>query len=85
MECVLPDDRACQSDRIRDTIDYDQLVDCLRALAMERHYNLVEGLAEYIATTLRQKFAIPWLTLTLIKTAPLPGCDVGVTIERGEL
>jgi len=78
----LPGDQACHSDRIRDTIDYDQLVDRVRALALERHYNLAEALAQRMTDVLMQEFKVPWIKLTLIKTAPLPGSEVGVTLER---
>src|SRR6185369_8520362 len=40
------------SDDIRDTIDYAVVVDRLRRELGERHFNLLEKLADYVATLL---------------------------------
>ena len=47
-------------------------------------YQLVESLAEALASLLIEEFAIPWLRLRITKPGAVPGTDaVGVLIERG--
>lgn len=84
IECALPSAKACHSDRIDDTVDYGVMVERVRALAMERHCELVETMAERMAEMIQFEFGVPWLELTLTKTAPIPGTEVGITIERGD-
>lgn len=84
VECALPSAKACHSDRIEDTVDYGSMVERLRELALERHCDLVEAMAERMAEMIQFEFGVPWLQLTLIKPAPIPGAEVGITIERGE-
>jgi len=82
LECELTTDAACHSGRIHDTLDYDDLVQVARDMASEGHSNLVETLANKIADRLLVTFTIPWLRLSLSKTAPLPGSEIGVTLVR---
>lgn len=84
VECALPDTVASHTDCIGDTVDYGVIVERLRSLALERHCDLVEALAERMAEMIQFEFGVPWLMLTLTKTAPIPGAEVGITIERGE-
>jgi len=84
LEFGLPDEMAFHTDRIGDAVDYVDVVARLRALAVERHYDLVESLAETMAAILQREFGVPWLQLSLAKVAPFPGAEVGVVIERGQ-
>lgn len=74
---------ACHTDRLDDTIDYGEVVSRLRELVVERHYELVEALAEAMAMLLQRDFMVSWLRLTLTKLAPFPGVGVGIEFERG--
>jgi dihydroneopterin aldolase len=48
------------------------------------HYELVERLAETIATTLMQEMQIPWIKVTVGKPGAVKQArEVGVSIERG--
>ena len=84
LDCTLPSGRAWFPDRIEHTVDYGALVERLRRFALEQPRDLVESLAEGMATVIQMEFGVPWLQLTLTKLAPIPGAEVGIAIERGE-
>jgi len=72
------------SDDIRDTIDYAVVVDRLRGELLERHFNLLEKLAEYVATLLLEDFGASWVRVSIAKLGMMRGVRrVGVVIERG--
>lgn len=72
------------SDDIRDTIDYAELVTRLNTELSARHFNLLEKLAEYIATLLLEDFSATWVRVSVAKLGMLRGVRrVGVAIERG--
>lgn len=71
------------SDDIRDTVDYAAVVERLRGDLASSHFNLLEALAEHVATYLLQTFAVHWVRVSIAKLGMLPGVRrVGVTIER---
>lgn len=71
------------SDDIRDTVDYAVVVERLRSELGERHFNLLEKLAEFIATLLLEDFAAQWVRVSVAKLGMLSGVRrVGVIIER---
>jgi len=71
------------SDDIRDTVDYAKVVDRLQSELQDRHFNLLEKLAEHIATLLLEEFAAQWIRVSVAKLGMLPGVRrVGVIIER---
>lgn len=83
LEIGLPGDAVFRTDRVRDTIDYEQVALRIRALAAEGHFRLVETFAERIARLLLDEFGAPWVKVTVAKLAVLPATAfVGVTIER---
>ena len=48
-------------------------------------FQLIETLAEQLASIVLQEFAVPWLRLRLAKPGAVAQArDVGVLIERGE-
>ena len=72
------------SDDIRDTIDYALVVARVRAELGARHFNLLETLAEYLATLLLEDFGATWVRVSIAKLGMLRGVQrVGVVIERG--
>jgi dihydroneopterin aldolase len=76
--------RACQTDDLADTIDYEKVVLYLREQALTQHFLLLEALAEFVATILRQKFGIAWTRVRIIKPGILEEVEsVSVEIERG--
>jgi dihydroneopterin aldolase len=71
------------SDDIRDTIDYAVVVDRLRVELAARHFNLLEKLAEYVATLLLEDFGATWVRVSIAKLGMMRGVRrVGVVIER---
>ena len=71
------------SDDIRDTVDYAVVVQRLRAELSQRHFNLLEKLAEFIATLLLEDFSGQWVRVSVAKIGIMPGVRrAGVIIER---
>ncbi len=84
LEIGLPGNRAGQTDRIEDTIDYGAVVNRLKTSIGERHFDLLEALAEHIAQVVRGEFGAPWVRVTVTKLGMLKDIRrVGLTIERG--
>ncbi len=84
LDVGLPSARACVSDELGDTIDYDQLVQHLRRVLAEQHFLLLEALAEHIAHVILHDFGAPWVKVTVVKPGILTEvARVGVSIERG--
>lgn len=72
------------SDDIGDTIDYARVVERLRVELGARHFNLLERLAEYVATLLLEDFGATWVRVSIAKLGMMHGVQrVGVVIERG--
>jgi dihydroneopterin aldolase len=71
------------SDDIRDTIDYAAVSTRLRHELAERHFNLLEKLAEFIAALILAEFSAQWVRVSVAKLGMMPGVKrVGVIIER---
>lgn len=84
LEIGIPSPRACYSDNLTDTIDYDKVVNHLRAEMAAQHFLLLEALAEHIAQIILRDFAAPWVRISVTKLGILHEVGrVGVTIERG--
>jgi 7,8-dihydroneopterin aldolase/epimerase/oxygenase len=85
LDIGLPGAAVFASDRVADTIDYEQVAIRIKALGQAGHYRLVETLAERIAKLLLEDFKAPWVKVTVSKIGILPNAKfVGVTIERGK-
>jgi dihydroneopterin aldolase len=83
LEIGLPGTAVFKSDKVADTIDYEQVALKIRALAADGHYRLVETLAERIARLLLEEFGAPWVKVSVAKIGILANAKfVGVTIER---
>lgn len=77
--------RAAASDDIADTLDYKAVAKRLQAFVSESRFQLIETLAERIATIIRAEFDVSWVRVTLHKPGAVSGSrDVGVIIERGK-
>ncbi len=71
------------SDDIRDTIDYAVVSERLREELAARHFNLLEKLAEFVATLILEDYAAQWVRISVAKLGMMPGVKrVGVIIER---
>ncbi len=71
------------SDRVADCIDYDKVTVRIRELLGEKHYNLVEALAERVARMIIDEFGAAWVKVSAAKLGVLKNAGrVGVTVER---
>ena len=83
LEIGLPGTEVFASDKVGDTIDYEQVALRIRDLAAAQHYRLVETFADRVATLLTADFGAPWVKVSVAKIGILPNAKfVGVTIER---
>jgi len=83
LDIGLPGTTVFTSDKVSDTIDYEQVALKIKALAASGHYRLVETLAERIARLLLEEFGAPWAKISVAKIGILANAKfVGVTIER---
>ena len=85
LDIGLPGTAVFASDKVADTVDYEQAANAIRALAASGHFRLVETLADRIALLLTKDFDAPWVKVTVAKIGILPNAKfVGVTIERSK-
>jgi dihydroneopterin aldolase len=83
LDIGLPGTDVFQSDKVADTIDYEQVALGIKALAASGRFRLVETLAERIARQLLDEFGAPWVKVSVAKIGILANAKfVGVTIER---
>ena len=83
LDIGLPGTTVFKSDKVADTIDYEQVALRIKALAASGHFRLVETLAERIARLLLDDFGAPWAKISVAKIGILANAKfVGVTIER---
>jgi len=79
----LPRSRACDTDRIGDTIDYSVVRERLHRLFAQHRVQLLEALAEAIAEMLVCEFGAQWVRVVVAKPRKFNDLDaVGVAIER---
>lgn len=83
LEIALPSSRACQTDNINDALDYALIVDRINDILTNKHFSLLEALAEHIAQTILTEFQSPWVKVSVAKLGILRGVKkLGVRIER---
>jgi len=83
LEIGVPGEAVFASDKVADTIDYEQVALRIGALAASGHFRLVETFAERIARLLFDDFGAPWAKVSVAKMGILANARyVGVTIER---
>jgi dihydroneopterin aldolase len=79
----LPRARACDTDRIGDTLDYSELRLRLQRLLAEHQVKLLEALAEQIADITLHEFHAAWVRVRVAKPRKFDDLQaVGVVIER---
>ncbi|MGQ0544892.1 MAG: dihydroneopterin aldolase [Betaproteobacteria bacterium] len=83
LDIGLPSEAVFSSDKVADTIDYEQVTLRIKALAGSGHFRLVETFAERVAALLIGEFGAPWVKVSAAKIGILPNAKfVGVSIER---
>jgi 7,8-dihydroneopterin aldolase/epimerase/oxygenase len=84
LDIGIPGSTVFKSDKVADTVDYEQVALKIKALAASGHFKLVETLADRIAKVIMEDFKAPWVRVTAAKIGILPNAKfVGVSIERG--
>ena len=79
----LPRSKACETDRIGDTIDYGGVRERLQALYRDHKLTLLESFADTIAEMLIVEFGAAWVRVKVVKPKKFPDVEaVGVVIER---
>jgi len=77
--------KAAASDQVEDTLNYKQVAKRLQQFVGDSSFQLVETLAERIASIVREEFDVAWVRVRVNKPGAIRGSrDVGVIIERGE-
>src|SRR5258706_2706468 len=85
LEIGSPGTRVFATDKVPDTIDYEQVALRIKALAGTGHFRLVETFADRIAKLLIAELKAPWVKVSAAKIGILPDAKfVGVSIERGK-
>ena len=83
LEIALSTSRACQSDKIEDALDYALIIERINEILANRHFSLLEALAEHIAQTILSEFQSPWVKISVAKLGIIRGVKkLGVCIER---
>lgn len=83
LDIGIPGTTVFASDKVADTIDYEQASLRIGELAASQHFRLVETLAERIARLLLDDMGAPWVRVSVAKIGILGNAKfVGVTIER---
>ena len=76
--------KAAMSDKIDDALNYKSIGKRISSYTEQSSFQLVETLAENIASLVMEEFGVSWLRLRLSKPGALRGStDVGLIIERG--
>ena len=86
LEIALPpaNSRACQTDNFEDALDYALIVERINQTLAQKHFSLLEALAEHIAQFILTEFKSPWVKVSVAKLGMLRGVKkLGVCIERG--
>jgi len=83
LEIGIANDAVFTSDRVADCIDYDTVVERVRALLGEQHFNLVETIADRIARLLIDELGAGFARVSVAKLGLMKGAGlVGVSVER---
>ncbi|SCY64840.1 dihydroneopterin aldolase [Nitrosospira sp. Nl5] len=83
LEIALPTSRACQTDNFEDALDYALVVQRINETLSQKHFSLLEALAEHIAQIILSEFKSPWVKVSVAKLGTIRGVKkLGVCIER---
>jgi len=80
---LIPVQPSAQSEQLEDTIDYDQVAHLITELCRSRHFNLIETLAEEIASRLLRVYKPKRVNVEVHKHGILGGATASVEVERG--
>lgn len=76
--------KAAASDDVADTLNYKSVAKRVQSFVAESSFQLVETMAERIASIIRDEFDVEWVRVRVNKPGAIRGSRaVGVEIERG--
>lgn len=82
VELFLDLRKPARSDQLEDTIDYREVYEVVEEIVVEGEYNLVETMAEDMASSILDKFNVKEVLVRVRKPhVPLRGISDGVEIE----
>lgn len=85
LELATDNRRAAADDRIADALDYAAVSARVLTFIEGSDFQLIETMAEQVASLVLSEFAVPWLRLRLAKPGAVARAEeVGVVIERGK-
>ncbi|VFP79763.1 dihydroneopterin aldolase [Candidatus Erwinia haradaeae] len=77
---------AASSDNIKDCLNYSDIVKAIISLISKGNFNLIERVAEDVASCLLNKFFASWVRVQVSKPNAISQTQhVGVIIERGNI
>jgi dihydroneopterin aldolase len=83
LDIALPDNKACASDNLNDTVDYADVAQHIQTVLNDGHFSLLETLAEHIANIILNDFNAPWVRVNIAKLQAIRNCKmVGICIQR---
>lgn len=84
LEMAFDNKPAAKNDDINLALNYFSVSEVVNAFAQNNQFELIETMAERVASLIMVKFSVPWIKLTLHKPGALPKAEsLGVQIERG--
>jgi dihydroneopterin aldolase len=80
---IFTDSRAAgASDRLKDTVDLYKVYEVVEEIVTSGRFQLVEALAENVATAVRERFGVGKLLVRVRKPhSPIPGISEGIEVE----
>ena len=85
LELTLKQTTAALSDRLSDTVDYDEVVRALREFAKQKSHELLESLVYELAQALLDRFALREVDITAWKSVEaLRPAEVAVRVQMRE-
>jgi dihydroneopterin aldolase len=77
--------KAAATDDVADTLNYKSVAKRVQSFVADSRFQLVETLAERIASIIREEHGVAWVMVRVNKPGAIRGSKaVGVMIERGE-
>lgn len=84
LEMAFDNKPAAKNDDINLALNYFSVSETVNEFVQNNQFELLETMAEQVATLIMQQFSVPWIRLTLHKPGALPKAQsLGVQIERG--
>ncbi|MFT4836409.1 MAG: dihydroneopterin aldolase [Psychromonas sp.] len=84
LEMAFDNKPAANTDDINLALNYFSVSEVVNNFAQTHQFELIETMAESVATLIMAQFTVPWVKVTLHKPGALPKAQsLGVQIERG--